>query len=348
MVWCLLAFWRGLLSFLRLLAFWWRLLMFWTAAAYSIHGNPRQLVLWGCMLLRSLMTWLHCFAKPLCTRHRPREEHGLHVLLTLLALCSMFPCTKASDAPRLYSVQTLPSHRRELQTAVSTSAGLIGALANTAVSHIVLAPGTYYLSAELSITRSVILEAAVSGTVVLNAQASTSSQRRVLLINPGSSGVVQLIRLNITGGYIDFVCALRSSKLPIASMGNCLVDTPISILICYDGCCLELPAWSTCYLCLKLQKFPSPRWKIADVLAPTLACTTANASVNYRGYVPQRPCKFPIAPMGDSRVACCLQGVGVYVSSGRVTITSSSIYGNTAYDVRAHVQKFPSLRWEDC
>jgi hypothetical protein len=46
--------------------------------------------------------------------------------------------------------------------------------------------------------------------------------------------------------------------------------------------------------------------------------------------------------MGDSRFACCLQGGGVYVGSGTVTITSSSIYANTASYVRAHVQKFPS------
>jgi hypothetical protein len=50
--------------------------------------------------------------------------------------------------------------------------------------------------------------------------------------------------------------------------------------------------------------------------------------------------------MGDSRFARCLQGGGVYVSSGTVTITSSSIYGNTAYSVRAHPQKFPMPRWE--
>ncbi len=58
-------------------------------------------------------------------------------------------------------------------------------------------------------------------------------------------------------------------------------------------------------------------------------------------------CEFPIAPMGDSRVACCLQGGGVYVSSGTVTIMSSSITGNTASgDVRAYVQNFPSPQWE--
>jgi hypothetical protein len=86
---------------------------------------------------------------------------------------------------------------------VSTSAGLTSALANTGVGHIVLATGTYNLSAQLRITRSVVLEAAVPGSVVLHAQASSSSQRRVLNINPGPSGVVQVIGLNITGGYIN-------------------------------------------------------------------------------------------------------------------------------------------------
>ena len=117
--------------------------------------------------------------------------------------CTVLPCTEASIFPGLHSVQLVPSHRRELQTAVSNSYGLTSALANTTVGRIVLAPGTYYLNAELSITRSVILEAAVAGSVVLDAQASSSSPRRVLNINPGSSGVVQLIGLNITGGYTD-------------------------------------------------------------------------------------------------------------------------------------------------
>jgi hypothetical protein len=80
-----------------------------------------------------------------------------------------------------------PPPPTSLQTAVSTSAGLISALANTAIARIVLASGTYYLSAELSITRSVVLEAAVAGSVVLDAQASSSSPRRVLNINPGSA-----------------------------------------------------------------------------------------------------------------------------------------------------------------
>ncbi len=96
-----------------------------------------------------------------------------------------------------------------------------------------------------------------------------------------------------------------------------------------------------CVLVFKISHRPDG--KIADALAPTLACTTANTSLKtaggacatvtfksyhrpygniadvlalhsrmhncerfgqlYSGYVTQRPCTFPIAPMGDSRVA---------------------------------------------
>ena len=99
-----------------------------------------------------------------------------------------------------------------------------------------------------------------------------------------------------------------------------------------------------------LEKFASPDGKIADVLALILACTTANASVNYRMYVPQRPSKVPIALMGFSHVLClCLQGGGVFISSGTVTFSSCTITGNTATTyVRAHIRKFPSPQWENC
>ena len=60
-------------------------------------------------------------------------------------------------------------------------------------------------------------------------------------------------------------------------------------------------------------------------------------------------CRLPIAPMGDSRFACCLQGGGgVYVQGGNVTLSSCTIRGNLAGSVRAHVQKFPWPRWENC
>ena len=112
----------------------------------------------------------------------------------------MLPCTEASDVPGLNRGLQLavPSHRRELQNTntVFNPADLISALADTTVSRIVLAPGTYNLIAELRITRSVILEAATGATVTLNAPVAP-----VLSINPGWSGVVQLIGLGITGAY---------------------------------------------------------------------------------------------------------------------------------------------------
>ena len=133
--------------------------------------------------------------------------------------CTVLPCTEASDVSRLSrGLQlTVPSHRCELQTYVSTVADLTSALANTAVGCIVLASGTYYLSSELSITRSVILEAAVAGSVVLDAQANSSIPRRVLNVNPGSLGVVQVIGLNVTRGYnnnVD-VCSPKLSHRPM-------------------------------------------------------------------------------------------------------------------------------------
>ena len=149
-------------------------------------------------------------------------KQSVHGALTLLAWCTMLPCTVASDIPGSYGGLQLavPSHRRELQTAVSTSADLTSALANTAVGHIVLASGTYNLISELSITRSVILEAAAGATVTLDAQASSSNERRVLNINPGSSGVVQLKGLRITGGYITYVRA-HVQKFPSPLWENC-------------------------------------------------------------------------------------------------------------------------------
>ncbi len=56
--------------------------------------------------------------------------------------------------------------------------------------------------------------------------------------------------------------------------------------------------------------------------------------------------KFSHRPHGKLTIACCLQGGGVYVYSGTVTITSSSIHGNSAVYVRAHAHNFPSPQWE--
>ena len=101
---------------------------------------------------------------------------------------------------------------------VSTSAGLTSSLANAAVLQIVLAPGTYFLRAELSVTRSVVIEAAVRGSARLDAQAGSSSPRRVMYINLGQSGVVQIIGLVISRGFIRNVCAQVRKVAPMGDL----------------------------------------------------------------------------------------------------------------------------------
>jgi len=52
--------------------------------------------------------------------------------------------------------------------------------------------------------------------------------------------------------------------------------------------------------------------------------------------------------MGDSRIARCLQGGGVSVWGGTVSIVNSQIYSNTATPyVRTDIRNFPSPRWEN-
>ena len=129
----------------------------------------------------------------------------------LLSIVTLGTRAESATTQLLYG-----ANRRTLQTAVWSTVdsidSLTSAIANTSISHIVLEPGTYNLSAELSITRSVIIEAVVAGSVVLDAQASMGSPRRVLNINPGSSGIVQINGLNITGGNVPnlFVSAAET------------------------------------------------------------------------------------------------------------------------------------------
>ena len=74
---------------------------------------------------------------------------------------------------------------------------------------------------------------------------------------------------------------------------------------------------------------------------------------NSAGYVRAHAQKFP-SPRWDFHMFCalCLQGGGVYISSsgtsGTVSFSLCTINGNTAPYVRAHAQKFPSPRWENC
>ena len=98
-------------------------------------------------------------------------------------------------------------HGRQLTTTtVSSTTALVAAINNNAVSKIVLQAGTYEFSSSmcsssaLCINRALTIEAAVPGSVVLDAKGTLATSRRVFFIQ--SSGVATLIGLNITGGYV--------------------------------------------------------------------------------------------------------------------------------------------------
>ena len=134
-----------------------------------------------------------------------------HLLLAVTMPLAGATVISDSLPPVGYSLQHVPNYRRALQTTVvSDVAGLTSALDDATVGHIVIAAGHYLLSAELSVTRSVTIEAAVVGSVVLDAGETRSlsyedrsDSRRVLHINPPSpSDVIEVIGVNVTGGSV--------------------------------------------------------------------------------------------------------------------------------------------------
>ena len=227
--------------------------------------------------------------------------------------------------------------------AVSTVAGLTSALANTAVGRIVLASGTYYLSAELSITRSVVLEAVAGATVTLNAQASSSSPRRVLYIAPGSSGVVQLIGLNITGGYVgggrgggvyidSGTVAITSSSI----YGNMASEWGGGVFV--RGGTVTL---SSCTITGNTASHGGGV-HIEPGTVTLSSCTIAGNSVaHYGGGVEIGSGTLTLSSCTITGNSAGAGGGGVAVLGGTVAISSSTISGNNANSVRAHAQTFP-------
>ena len=70
-----------------------------------------------------------------------------------------------------------------------------------------------------------------------------------------------------------------------------------------------------CELIFKISHRPDG--KNADALALILACTTAaDALINYSKYVPQRPSKVPIAPMGKCLTPMGFSHASCFVLSG--------------------------------
>jgi hypothetical protein len=95
----------------------------------------------------------------------------------------------------------------------------------------------------------------VAGSVVLDAQASSSSPRRVLYINPGSSGVVQVIGLGITGGYLFNSVRSHVQKFPLPQW-ECLADMHFDLRLFGGGSNLVLPGMGTCQPYLQIPIAP--------------------------------------------------------------------------------------------
>ena len=91
-----------------------------------------------------------------------------------------------------------------------------------------------------------------------------------------------------------------------------------------------------------------PRLTLAHMqtLWSTIQGVRATETLKMSHCPPATPANFPSPPMGNSRFARWLQGGGVAVFGGTVAISSCTISGNTATNVRAHVQKFPSPQWD--
>lgn len=93
--------------------------------------------------------------------------------------------------------------RGNLSITVDSVRSLRAALSNYTFARIMIAPGHYLLNSELSVARSVSIEGAVHGAVVLDAQATSSDPRRVLCVCPPYiTDDIQLIGLNLTGGLV--------------------------------------------------------------------------------------------------------------------------------------------------
>ena len=106
-------------------------------------------------------------------------------------------------------------HRRHLnEVSASTVGEFTAAIADSSINKILLAAGTYELTSNrcyesaVCIGRALTIEAQVPGSVVLDAKGG----RRVFEIQSG--GTVELIGLNITGGYassVQSVCLFEPS-----------------------------------------------------------------------------------------------------------------------------------------
>ena len=114
------------------------------------------------------------------------------------------------------------------EVSASTVGEFTAAIADSSVNKILLAAGTYELTSDMCarsavcIDRTLTIEAEVPGAVVLNAMGA----RRVFEIQSG--GTVELIGLDITGGYASGVQSARLLN-PLRHFLHCPLELTLLI-----------------------------------------------------------------------------------------------------------------------
>ena len=229
------------------------------------------------------------------------------------------PMPPQSPSPPWSPPQPLQAPSPPLSPAehVSTVGALVAALLDSTVTRIVLAAGTYLLTAQLDIGRSLALDAALPGTVVIDVQ----SLGRVVAI---SAGVVRLTGLNITGGWT----AARS------------IDPSASSTLAHGGGLAIFDGVVTLVSCNIYNNSAGSPWAGGEggglyVFGATVAlinCTIWDNKGDKGGGIAQRGGTLTLATCEIYRNLGHDLGGGVYLAGGggTLTLSSCSIYSNVA------------------
>ena len=190
----------------------------------------------------------------------------------------------------------------------------------------------------------------MAGLVVLDAQAS-----RVLNINPGSLGVVQLIGLNITRGHQGYVQSVRGCRRDLL-----IPHRPHGRLTCcplFAGRRCLCPGWHSDLVIVHYHwqhSFSCACSRSKSPIAPMgkLLTCLPRLSLAHRS-TPGGTCRRDLesSHRPDGRLTLCSLFAGrrcrsLWRHSGHHIVHHQWEYSWIC--VHAHVQNFPSPRWEHC
>ena len=244
------------------------------------------------------------------------ERAVLLLLLCCLGLASATITTGASDRSYLLSSYHAHESHRALQATVSDVAGLVSAIDDASISHIVIADGHYALDTGLSVTRSVTIQAARVGAVVLDGHANQISARTVLTVRlASSSDTVQLLGLNITGGYA-----------PACGNVNCAAGGGITV----DGGTVTISACQIHGNVAHQGGYGAGGVFVASGQVTLQSCEVYNHVADYAGGVSVTGGTVSLIKCNIFANHVSEGAAGVSIGAGHVSFQSCLIHGNTA------------------